>query len=194
MRADAHHNRLQLVRAARDVIGQKGTTDVGVREIASAAGVGTATLYRHFPNKEVLIDEVSVVRWSRMEAFARHGVRTGYTPVQQVLAILEAFTRMTTADDRFIAAAGLKVGHAPPRALQPIRQSFDPLFAALWVEAQREGMLRRSADPRDAVELAGAIRDGSRRIQMMTMLTAGICTGAVESEVLVSEMFLKRAK
>lgn len=193
MRTDVYHNRMQLVRAARDVIGQKGSTDVGLREIASAAGVGTATLHRHFSTKEMLIDEVSVVRWSRMEDYARRGVRPGYTPLQQVVAILEAFTRMTTADDRFIAAAGLKVGRAPG-AIQPIREAFDPAFAALWIQAQRDGHLRRAADPRDAVELAGAIRERTRRIQMMTMLTAGICVSAVDAESLVSEICLKRSK
>jgi AcrR family transcriptional regulator len=193
MRTDVYHNRMQLVRAVRDVVGQRGSTDVGIREIAAAAGVGTATLYRHFSTKEMLIDEVSVVRWSRMDEYARHGVRTEYTPLQHVLGILEAFTRMTTADDGFITAAGLAVGRAP-RAIHPIRQSFEPAFAELWVEAQREGQLRRGADPRDAVEMAGAIRDRTRRIQMMTMLTAGICTAAVDAESLVGEMFLKRSK
>ena len=192
MRTDVYHNRMQLVRAVRDVVGQKGT-DVGIREIASAAGVGTATLYRHFSTKEMLIDEVSVVRWSRMEDYACNGIHASYTPLQQVLAILEAFTRMTTADDKFISAAGLTVGRAP-RAIHPIRRSFEPAFASLWVQAQREGVLRRSADPRDAVEMAGAIRDRTRRIQMMTMLTAGICTTAVDPERMISEMFLKRSK
>lgn len=193
MRTDVYHNRMQLVRAVRDVVAQRGSTDVGIREIASAAGVGTATLYRHFSTKDLLIDEVSVVRWSRMEDYARHGVRSGYTPLQHVLAILEAFTRMTTTDDKFISAAGITVGRAP-RAIHPIRQSFELPFAALWVQAQREGKLRRGADPRDAVEMAGAIRDRTRRIQQVTMLTAGICTTSVDAEALVSEMFLKRSK
>ncbi|WP_258934253.1 TetR/AcrR family transcriptional regulator [Nesterenkonia pannonica] len=47
------------------------------KEIASKAGVGTATLYRHFENKDTLIDEVSIVRWMQMEQTARQGAQMG---------------------------------------------------------------------------------------------------------------------
>jgi len=54
MRQDALRNRRHLVAAARKVFGRDGL-DSGVEAVAKQAGVGTGTLYRHFPSKDDLI-------------------------------------------------------------------------------------------------------------------------------------------
>jgi len=56
-RRDAARNRARLTRTAADVFGDEGL-DVGVDEIARRAGVGVATLYRHFPAKTDLVRAV----------------------------------------------------------------------------------------------------------------------------------------
>lgn len=52
-RADARQNRSRLLAAARAVFCERGLQGE-VTEIASRAGVGAGTLYRHFPSKEAL--------------------------------------------------------------------------------------------------------------------------------------------
>lgn len=52
-RVDAERNSARIVRAARTVWIEKGP-DVPLDEIARRAGVGIATLYRHFPDKTTL--------------------------------------------------------------------------------------------------------------------------------------------
>lgn len=54
LRQDAARNRRHLVAAARRVFGHDGL-DSGVEAVAREAGVGTGTLYRHFPSKDELI-------------------------------------------------------------------------------------------------------------------------------------------
>jgi AcrR family transcriptional regulator len=54
LRQDALRNRQLLIDAARRVFGDDGL-DSGVETVARTAGVGTGTLYRHFPSKEDLI-------------------------------------------------------------------------------------------------------------------------------------------
>ncbi|PXY19725.1 TetR family transcriptional regulator [Prauserella muralis] len=56
MRSDARDNRARILAAARAVFGEEGL-DAPLREVARHAGVGPATLYRHFPTKQVLIVE-----------------------------------------------------------------------------------------------------------------------------------------
>ena len=56
-RVDAQRNRARLLRAARELLAAQGA-DVSLREVARAAGVGVATLYRHFPTRDELIDAV----------------------------------------------------------------------------------------------------------------------------------------
>lgn len=56
-RADAIRNRVNILDAARQQITQHGP-DVGMDEIAAAAGVAVGTLYRHFPTKTYLVGAV----------------------------------------------------------------------------------------------------------------------------------------
>ncbi len=53
-RADARHNRARHLQAAREAYALNGT-DVPSGAIARRAGVGSATLYRHFPTRSSLI-------------------------------------------------------------------------------------------------------------------------------------------
>jgi len=57
MRADAQRNRDKIVEAARRLFREKGY-EAPLDEIAKSAGVGAGTLYRHFPNRESLMDAV----------------------------------------------------------------------------------------------------------------------------------------
>ena len=55
MRADAQKNRSQILTVARDVAAEHGA-DVSMRDLARRAGVGLATLLRHFPTREALFE------------------------------------------------------------------------------------------------------------------------------------------
>lgn len=54
MRADARANRAAVVTAARALFAERGV-EVPLRAVATEAGVGIATLYRHFPDRDALI-------------------------------------------------------------------------------------------------------------------------------------------
>ena len=56
-RADAQRNRGALVEAAAAAFATHGA-DASLEEIARQAGVGTGTLYRHFPTREHLVEVV----------------------------------------------------------------------------------------------------------------------------------------
>jgi len=57
LRADATRNRGQLLKVASRVFASAGT-EPSMRAIAREAGVGIATLYRHFPTRESLVEAV----------------------------------------------------------------------------------------------------------------------------------------
>ncbi|MGW4242916.1 TetR/AcrR family transcriptional regulator [Nocardia sp. NPDC004722] len=57
MRADARRNYERIVTTAQTAFSELGP-DAPLEEIARRAGVGIGTLYRHFPNREVLIEAV----------------------------------------------------------------------------------------------------------------------------------------
>ncbi|MFH8346130.1 TetR/AcrR family transcriptional regulator [Streptomyces sp. NPDC018045] len=59
LRADALRNRERIIGAAREVMVEFGA-EIPLDEIARRAGVGNATLYRHFPDRLELIHHVTL--------------------------------------------------------------------------------------------------------------------------------------
>jgi AcrR family transcriptional regulator len=95
--------------AALELFSARGYDQVGVREVAEAADVSTATLFKHFPGKEALVfdddvdDEAALVAAVRdrpaghgIVAALREHLRAGLGPVdddprrQRFLALLES--------------------------------------------------------------------------------------------------------
>ncbi|WP_206306131.1 TetR/AcrR family transcriptional regulator [Streptomyces humi] len=84
MRSDARDNRGRILDAARTVFGEAGLS-APMREVARHADVGPATLYRHFPTKQVLVAETfaeqrracqAAVRDALADPDAWHGFRS----------------------------------------------------------------------------------------------------------------------
>lgn len=69
LRADARRNREELLEVARQVIREQGV-DASLRDIARRAGVGIATLYRHFPTRDDLIAAIVGDGIRRMQTHA----------------------------------------------------------------------------------------------------------------------------
>ncbi|WTQ62150.1 TetR/AcrR family transcriptional regulator [Streptomyces sp. NBC_00158] len=57
MRADARRNAEKIVAAAGALIAEHGA-DASLEEVARRAGVGSATLHRHFPSRQALLEAV----------------------------------------------------------------------------------------------------------------------------------------
>ena len=58
-RADARRNHEKVVAAAREAFAERGAS-TSLEEIARRADVGIGTLYRHFPNRQALLEAVYV--------------------------------------------------------------------------------------------------------------------------------------
>lgn len=69
LRADARRNRERVFEAARELFARDGE-GVQMEEIASHAGVGIGTVYRHFPTKGALLTEMVRTRFQRFTEIA----------------------------------------------------------------------------------------------------------------------------
>jgi AcrR family transcriptional regulator len=58
LRADARRNRERLATAARETFAEYGL-DAQVDDVATRAGVGVGTVYRHYPTKDALVEAVA---------------------------------------------------------------------------------------------------------------------------------------
>jgi AcrR family transcriptional regulator len=76
LRADARRNREHLLSVAAEAFATEGA-DASLDAIARRAGVGSGTLYRHFPTREAL---VRAVYWTRVEAACARGAALAAAP------------------------------------------------------------------------------------------------------------------
>ena len=70
MRADARDNRARILEAADEVFGTGGAA-ASTEEVAKLAGVGIATVFRHFPTKQDLLRAVLTARLEGLRDRAR---------------------------------------------------------------------------------------------------------------------------
>jgi AcrR family transcriptional regulator len=74
LRADARRNRDQILAAAHALFLQHGP-EVPLDQIAVRAGVGNATLYRHFPTREALVEHLVADNMRRVGAAATEAMK-----------------------------------------------------------------------------------------------------------------------
>ncbi|MEU5299189.1 TetR/AcrR family transcriptional regulator [Streptomyces noursei] len=146
LRADARRNRERILEAAVRAFSEKGA-DVPLDAIAKAAGVGSGTLYRHFPTREALV-----------EAAYRNELARVCDSVTQLLADFPPDRAMRLWMDKFIDYLAAKQGMAEAlraavaSGADPFAESLDKLTTALsdLLHAGAEaGLLRADIDPLD---------------------------------------------
>lgn len=108
MRADAVRNRAKILGAAREQITLHGP-DIGMDEIAAAAGVAVGTVYGHFPTKIALVaavvSEFLAQVADRSEA-AADAMRNGSPALNELTALLRDIVIATATNQAAKAAAG----------------------------------------------------------------------------------------
>lgn len=115
MRADAQRNLEQLLEAARELVSERGP-NVPLEDVARRAGVGIATLYRRFPDREALLRAVAVDALERTRE-----------AVEEVAGGDDAFEALATYLRR---ALELRVSVVMPQVLDVIDPDHPDLAAA----------------------------------------------------------------
>lgn len=137
-RADALRNRERIVTAAREMFVEFGP-DVPLDEIARRAGVGNATVYRNFPDRDALVREVVCSVMDRTTAAAERALaETG-----DAFEALERFVH-TAADERISALCPMVQStfdkHHPD--LEAARERSGQLIGEIMDRARAAGQLR----------------------------------------------------
>ncbi|MFE9608011.1 TetR/AcrR family transcriptional regulator [Streptomyces sp. NPDC006012] len=148
-RADARHNRAQLLQAAREAYALNGT-DVPSSTIARRAGVGAATLYRHFPTRGSLIAAAFSEQLTECVAALDEALRDD-DPWRGLCSALAKVCRMQ-AEDRGFSAAFLGESPGDP-GLHRERARAEAGLAQLVQRAKNTGRLRKDFDPSDVTLL-----------------------------------------
>ena len=148
LRQDAARNRKQLLLAARRVFGHDGLA-IGVEAVAKEAGVGTGTLYRHFPSKDdlimALIDDLPAEVLEIAQTTLARGDGTGLWDFLHATGAIQAENQGLLYR--------LWVGAEPSR-LQEIRS----LITGLVADAHEHGTLVPGVEQPDIILLLQGLR------------------------------------
>ncbi|GAA2251619.1 hypothetical protein GCM10010430_38420 [Kitasatospora cystarginea] len=153
LRRDAQRNRELLLAAAREVFAEQGLA-APLDLIARRAGVGNATLYRRFPTRDALIEEVFAEALAGLAAAA-----------EKVLAIEDGWTALTRYFERVFALVAADRGindlvtmsNPDIQALADTIERNTRTVATLVTRAQEQGTLRTDVTPIDLLVVMGPI-------------------------------------
>ncbi|MFF5097100.1 MULTISPECIES: TetR/AcrR family transcriptional regulator [Actinosynnema] len=150
LRADAQRNVDRIVAAAQEVFRRDGA-GASLEEIARRAGVGSATLHRHFPGRQVLLEAVFSDRMGALCARADEHA-AGLAPGDALVAWLRDFVEYASTSRGLVAAL-------LPEPEDCGRQD----GCGGRITSALEGLLRRAQE-------AGAVRDGVRGDDVLAMV------------------------
>ncbi|MEV6976384.1 helix-turn-helix domain-containing protein [Kitasatospora sp. NPDC093806] len=153
-RADAQRNRERLLEVAAEVVAEQGT-QASLRDVARRAGVGLGTLYRHFPNRDALLEALLHRRFEQLAE--RADALAATEPSGRALGTwLHEFT-LGAGAYHGLSGALLATLNEPGSSLHAAclvnRQACGRLLAA----AQRDGLVRADVDAVDLFALANGL-------------------------------------
>jgi AcrR family transcriptional regulator len=172
MRADALRNRALLLGAARDAFTEKGA-DASLEDIARRAGVGVGTLYRHFPNRQDLLEAVYV---EEVETLCRSAADFAGEPAWDALAHwFDRFVDYVATKKALVEEMMASMSKDAP----VFRSCHDAIYRAgepLLARAQQDGVVRPDVEFVDVIRLVSGISmvknatpDDIRRVLAMAL-------------------------
>ncbi|AXB41209.1 TetR/AcrR family transcriptional regulator [Amycolatopsis albispora] len=171
LRSDARDNRARILAVARLAFAAEGI-EVPIREIARRAGLGVATVYRHFQTKDELL----------AAAFAEQMVLCSAV-VAEGLAAEDPWQGFSLVVSKLMEVHALDRGFA--------RAFMSQLPQALDFAAERDRTLRQLLELVDRAKRAGALREDFvlEDISLALMANEGIRAEAPELRVAASRRF-----
>ncbi|MEU0299203.1 TetR family transcriptional regulator [Streptomyces sp. NPDC006175] len=154
MRADARKNRDHLLAVAGAAIAEQGV-DVSLRDIARRADVGLATLLRHFPTREALLDALLRTSFDELTAQAAELERSS-SPADALVSWLRDCVAWTT-EYRGVTVLMAAAIEDPESALHASCVTLRAAGSRLLVRAQDAGTARSDIDGVDLFALIAAL-------------------------------------
>lgn len=154
MRKDGAANRERILLAAEQVFGAAGAA-ASTEEIARQAEVGVATVFRHFPTKQDLIEATAARYLEKLAHQVRH-LADETDPGQAFAALLH--TLVSTGPTKITLLRLLPTdGHGPTEAVTLARKGFHDAVQVVFERAHTAGAVRPDTIIDDIYTLARAL-------------------------------------
>ncbi|MFG2075089.1 TetR/AcrR family transcriptional regulator [Nonomuraea maritima] len=159
MRADARRNRERILMTALELFTERGP-GVSMEEIAQTAGLGVGTLYRHFPDRRAMVEELAEITLEGLQTHIRG--RLEERPETYWALLLDVMNYCAWQPLSLIVS--LAGSAAVPPSCAKLWDEVGELLAEIAGRAQQEGSMRRDLTPEQAVDVlyATVCRPASR--------------------------------
>ena len=137
MRKNARANRERILAAAEAVFGASGELG-STEDVAARAGVGIATVFRHFPTKDALIEAALVRQFDRLTEQAS-GLAGEPDPGRAVRELIVTLIETSSTKLTLISLVG-ESGQLPP-AVQEATGRVQAEIGRLLAQAKNEGVV-----------------------------------------------------
>jgi AcrR family transcriptional regulator len=147
-RADATRNRKRILEVAKEAFTRYGA-DASLDDIARQSGVGSGTLYRHFPTRDALIEAVYRSEVEELAESERHLTST-MPPLEALRAWMLLFIDHVARKQLIIPAMNTVAGGSI-RLIEGSRSVIHAAFIRSVERAIASGELRPETNPYDFV-------------------------------------------
>ncbi|NEA48687.1 TetR/AcrR family transcriptional regulator [Streptomyces sp. SID10815] len=180
MRADARRNYERLLAVAAEAFAEQGE-NASLDDIAKRAGVGSGTLYRHFPNRQALLEAAYVDRIGAIAARADE-LAAELPPGEALVEWLNELCVGTIKARGLKTLLGSAVTDGSSAAVTVCAASMRGAATRLVEAAQRAGALRADVEPVELLRLAHGVTtaseladdQGTHIRRYLTLLTEGL--------------------
>lgn len=180
MRADARRNYERILQEAAVAFAEHGE-QASLDDIAKRAGVGSGTLYRHFPTRQALLERVYVDSIDEISARA-HELAAELPPAEALTAWLTELADQMMRIRGLKALLGAAVSDGSSPVLSACSESLKGAADRLLAAAQDAGAVRRDLKRTELLRLTHALataaelsRGGTEDVgRYLTLLIEGI--------------------
>ena len=130
---EAESRRDQLLRIAAECFLRRGFVATGVDEIGAAAGVTGPAIYRHFPNKQAILDALVLETGQRLLAMIREVLRRRGSPEQKLRALITVRIEYQFTRDRNAFAIRRSEGPHLSEEAQNRLKTFEDIYYSEWL-------------------------------------------------------------
>jgi AcrR family transcriptional regulator len=145
-RADALRNRERLLEVAAEIFGAGGP-GASLEAVATSAGVGIGTLYRHFPTRQALFEAVYRHEVDQLSDLAER-LSDEAEPVEALRRWLHANVRLVATKKGMVAALAL-AAHRPSELHAYSADRLTKAVGSLLDRAAKAGEIRADITPGD---------------------------------------------
>jgi AcrR family transcriptional regulator len=145
-RTDARRNRERILEVAKEAFTRSGA-NASLDDVAKDAAVGAGTLYRHFPTRDALIEEVYRTEVEKLAA-AERKFSEAMPPVEALRAWMLLFVDYIATKQIIAPALNSLVG-GPSKLYEGSRARVQGAIDALVKRAIKNGDIRRDLEPFD---------------------------------------------